>query len=418
MSSSLFREEVLQARGRTWLGGISLAQPMPLWILAAFAALAATAVVLFLVLGEYTRRSRVEGHLVPDLGLATIVAPVDGVLSGSIPSEGMQVADQQALVVIAVPRATAGGGDTTEGLLARLAERRDAATQEYRAQRSLLEARAGSQAIQLANARRELAQIASGIATRREQVRLAGETLARYRDLAAERYVSAVEVQRQEQALLDQQAGLHAIERQATVVRRTILQLEEARDALPAQREAGDAAYREALALVDQERLRTEASGEVLVQSPVEGIVATRLVEPGQSVRAGQPILSVLPAGATLQAQLLVPSRAIGFVDRGDAVELRYQAFPHQKFGHHRGTVSRISRSALAPAELGALLGGAPSGEAYYRVQVDLPDQAITAYGKQEPLLPGMRLEADILGEERRLYEWLLEPLYTVTGRL
>ena len=39
------------------------------------------------------------------------------------------------------------------------------------------------------------------------------------------------------------------------------------------------------------------------------------------------------------------------------------------------------------------------------------------AYGRPEPLRPGMLLEADILGERRKLHEWLLEPLYSLRGR-
>ncbi|MNW16140.1 hypothetical protein D3C71_2148940 [compost metagenome] len=42
--------------------------------------------------------------------------------------------------------------------------------------------------------------------------------------------------------------------------------------------------------------------------------------------------------------------------------------------------------------------------------------QAVTAYGKPEPLKPGMLLEADILGEKRRLIEWVFEPLYSLKG--
>jgi len=29
-----------------------------------------------------------------------------------------------------------------------------------------------------------------------------------------------------------------------------------------------------------------------------------------------------------------------------------------------------------------------------------------------------MLVDADILGEHRKLYEWVLEPLYSLTGRL
>jgi membrane fusion protein len=123
--------------------------------------------------------------------------------------------------------------------------------------------------------------------------------------------------------------------------------------------------------------------------------------------------MSLLPKGSRLQAQLLVPSAAVGFIEPGDSVLLRYQAYPYQKFGHHRGKVIRVSRSAIAPAG-----GDGQSAEPYYRVLVALDEQSITAYGKQEPLRPGMRLDADILGERRKLYEWVLEPLYSLRGKV
>jgi membrane fusion protein len=141
----------------------------------------------------------------------------------------------------------------------------------------------------------------------------------------------------------------------------------------------------------------------------VAGIVAHQMIEPGQAVQGGQALLSILPQGSHLQAMLLVPSRAIGFIAPGDRVQLRYQAFPYQKFGHHVGRVLQVSRSAIEPKD---------GGEPRYLVLVELEQQAITAYGKLEPLRPGMLVDADILGEKRKLYEWVLEPLYSVQGKL
>jgi membrane fusion protein len=51
-------------------------------------------------------------------------------------------------------------------------------------------------------------------------------------------------------------------------------------------------------------------------------------------------------------------------------------------------------------------------------VTVRLAQQAITAYGKPEQLKPGMLLEADVLGEKRRLIEWVFEPLYSLKGKV
>ena len=136
-------------------------------------------------------------------------------------------------------------------------------------------------------------------------------------------------------------------------------------------------------------------------------------------VAAGQSLLSELPAGSMLQAQLLVPSRAIGFIEPGSRVVLRYQAFPYQKFGQQYGKVADISRSALSPSEVAAVLGQATrQAEPLYRVQVALDSQQVMAYGKAQSVKPGMALDADILMERRSLIEWLFEPLYGLGHRL
>jgi membrane fusion protein len=120
-----------------------------------------------------------------------------------------------------------------------------------------------------------------------------------------------------------------------------------------------------------------------------------------------------------LQAHLYAPSRAIGFIRPADHVLLRYQAFPYQKFGHAQGVVASVSRTALSASELaGAPTGAAANGEPLYRITVILARPTITAYGKPQPLQAGMLVDADILQEKRKLYEWVLEPLYSLTGKL
>ena len=148
----------------------------------------------------------------------------------------------------------------------------------------------------------------------------------------------------------------------------------------------------------------------MVIRAPEDGVVTAVLADKGASVSPGSALASLLPAGAQLRAEHFAPSSAVGFVRPPRQVQLRYQAFPYQKFGHHVGRVLQISRSAITPNKEGA--------EPVYRVLVELNAQAITAYGKAEPLRPGMLLEADILGERRRLYEWLLEPLYSLQGKM
>lgn len=414
MSRPLFRPEALQARREQGLGRISLVQPLRLWAAAALAGLAAALILLLLLAGQYTRRVRVSGELVPDLGLSAVVAPTDGIVSRIFPQEGMVVGSGGELALLAVPRVTAAGSDSLSVIRAGLDQRETSLADLQRSQLAQLEIQAQGQAQQIAAARREQQQIEQEIRTRQAQVDLGRETLARYKRIADDRYVSTIQVNQQEQALLELVQAHQALQRQATAIGKTLAQLEQSQNELPVQRQALEAAGRRDQALLQQERVEQEAGGELLLRAPLAGLVASRAVEPGQAVKAGQVLMTVLPQGSRLQAQLRVPSRAIGFIAEGDRVLLRYQAYPYQKFGQHAGTVARVSRSPVGAAEANT----AAAGDTYYRVLIELQTQDVIAYGKPEALRPGMTLEADVLGERRRLVEWLLEPLYSLSGRV
>ena len=418
MTESLFRREALEAKRRGWLGSISLAQPLRLWMLTLGAALAAIAVALFLTLGTYTRRSTVTGQLVPSMGLSTVLAPATGVVSRLEATEGARVSEGETLAVVTVPRATVAEGDTVVALEQRLERRRDSLIEGQAAQQQLLAAQDAGLHAQISAAKRELAQIETEIATRREQIRIANETLQRLRQLEDERYVSVLKIKQQESNSLSWQGEMQGLQRQAIATRRSIAQLQQALHELAGQGKASDASLERDLALLEQELVETRARGALTVNAPVTGSISAQLVKPGQAVQAGQALLSLLPGDTGLEAELLVPSRAIGFIEPGDRVLLRYQAYPYQKFGHHEGEVAGISRSAFNPSDLGVLVGNIQADEPMYRVTVALAKQAVTAYGNEEPLKPGMLVDADILGERRRLIEWIFEPLYSIKGKV
>lgn len=418
MTNDLFRSEVLQARRSGWLGSISLAQPVRFWILTVAAVLIALTVVLFIVFGSYTRRSSVTGQLVPSQGLATVLSPATGVVTELDFPEGSRVAQGDVLALVSVPRATASSGNTQAALEHRLDQRQDGLQLAHDAQDGQLLVQSQGIRNQLSAAQRELQQVETETATRQQQIRIASETLERLRRLEDSQFVSILQIKQQEALVLDYTSQMQSLQRQAISTRRLIAQLEQSLLELPSQRAASSASYQRELAALEQERVQTQANGSLVITAPVDGVVATQVVKSGQAVQATQPLLSLLPGDGKLEAELLVPSRAIGFIAPGDLVLLRYQAFPYQKFGHQKGKVSRISRSALTPAELGALVGSAEKSEPFYRVTVALSQQAITAYGKQETLKPGMLLEADVMGEKRKLIEWIFEPLYSISGKV
>lgn len=165
-----------------------------------------------------------------------------------------------------------------------------------------------------------------------------------------------------------------------------------------------------------------QSKQSITIKAHTSGIVSTVNVDVGQFVDVSKPLMTILPENTSLIAQLYVPSQAIGFVKKGDRVLLRYKAYPYQKFGHSTAKVLSVAKTAWASQDLKTI--GTISreqqlnNEPVYLVRV-LPDkQTIRAYGQDMPLQVGMTLEGDILHETRKLYEWALEPLFSITGKL
>lgn len=70
--------------------------------------------------------------------------------------------------------------------------------------------------------------------------------------------------------------------------------------------------------------------------------------------------------------------------------------------------VTKVSTSALLRQEISVALAGT---EDYYRVWVSLDKPYVHAYGEKIKVQSGMKVDADMLLEKRRIYEWLIEPV-------
>lgn len=414
MTSSLFRKSALDAQRGDWLGEISLIQPVRLRRLAVTASLIAITILLLLAYGTYNKRTRVVGELVPSAGLATVISPETGVIARIHTTEEETVRVGALLATVIVPRVADNAEETNAAQQKQITRRAGSINETRLASKSIIDAQARGLSAQIDSARNELKQIEAEVVIRQQQAQLAAEILDRLRRLEDKKFVSELQVQQQQSAMLDRNSEAQALLRQAASTQRMIAELQQSLSKLTGERMASNADYERDLAVLEQERLEARARGGLAVTAPVDGLIASQLIKAGQSVRAGQALFTLLPHDSDLEAQLLVPSRAIGFIEVGDPVLLRYQSYPYQKFGQHRGHITRISRSALSADEQGPLAGRGDDVEPRYRIVVRLEQQTVAAYGREEPLRPGMLLEADILGERRSLFEWLFEPLYSV----
>ena len=416
MLTQLYRREALEARRNDWLGSIEVGPTRYGGTFAIGALGCIAAIACLFVFGRYTRHERVEGELVPSSGLVVIAAPSAGVIARCLVGEGERVAEGQAIVEVGAKLDSAGLGDTHALIDAQLHEQQaslDADLAEQFAQSQRKERGLGERIGML---QQQLALIDAQRALKEQQTANATALIERIRPLREKGVLGAFEWEQRQSAALDAGMQLKAVVLQRLDAERELNALRAELDQLPSTRATNRNEIERKLADLSQAIARNEAERAVIVRAPRAGVVAGLTAIQGQAVAAGQRLAALIPDGSSLQAELWVPSRAIGFVAAGSRVVLRYHAYPYQTFGSHAGHVVEVGRSALTPSDLDGLHGRSIS-EPLYRVRVALDSQDISAFGRAMPLKTSMTLDADVLLDRQRLLDWIVAPLYGTSDR-
>lgn len=418
----LFRREALQGQGAQWLGSIILVRPLSFTLLTALASALALVVVGFFIWGSYTKRSTVVGQLVPVSGQAKIYAPQMGVITERPVHEGQKVERGQTLLSLSSERYGNQQQPVQAGISQQLQDSRQSLEEQLRKLQRLQDDERRSLTAKVASLRTELATQGAQLQSQGKLVAIASDAEGRYQGLMDKGYISMDQFQQRQGELLGQRQTLQRLERERMTLQQELRERDSDLAGLDARHANQQAEVRRQLYSVQQQLAESEAKRTLRIVAPQDGIATAVFAEIGQSVDPSRPLLSIVPENAQLVAELYAPSRAVGFIKVGDPALIRYQAYPYQKFGQYHGKVLSISRTTVPFNELASMAGAVPgigqSGEQYYRIRVQLAEQQIQAYGQPRSLQSGMLLEADLLQETRKLYEWVLEPLYSLTGKL
>ncbi|WP_232434049.1 HlyD family secretion protein [Burkholderia ubonensis] len=386
-------------------------------MLIAIVAVIAVSVAAFMVLGTYTKRERVMGQLVPSAGVLNVSPPVTGTVERIEVREGQRVRAGDPLITVSAEVATSLG-DAREMVRTQLETQRERLRSDLSGQTVLAEEAIRGLKDRAATLERQLRELQMQHTHRVRQVELARSQLEKLSMMRTQGYASNSQVDQQEASVLDAEARLQDSVRAQLDVQGQLIQARQQLREQPLNARQQRNEMGRKLAETEQAIVENEARRSVVLRAPADGVVGAILFKVGQIINAGQTAASVLPADGRLEAQLMVPSRAIGFIHPGQTVVLRYEAYPYQKFGQQYGRVSGISRSALSPQEVATLTGQPNVQEQHYRLTVTLDRQDIAVYDRTERLRPGMALDADLLLDRRTLIEWVLEPIYALGRRV
>jgi membrane fusion protein len=408
----------LEARRLAWLGRPTIAHDVPMTVIGIFSLAFVVAAVLFLVFGEYTRRVRVSGVVLPIDGLTRLVAPQAGWVTELRVKEGESVRRGDILYTLSIDSTTVLG-NTQDAVADVLRGKREELHAASARQLELDSVEKKTLQDQLSDFEREVIQVDAQVKLLQEFTATMKEFADRQQQLVSKGVSISRDYESRLQAYNSQRSQLETLRRDRIQLAARLTESRNQLSGFDLQAAAKSAEIRRQLLDIEQQISESEAKRELQVTAPRDGTVTGIITLAGQTVSPGTPLLTIVPRDRPLVVQLLAPTNAIGFVREGSSVLLRYQAFPYQKFGQYPGMVSLISRATLRPEEVAQLNAGDVDPQrspSLYRITVQPEQPFVTAYGREEALQAGMQVEAHVLAETRPLYQWVLEPIYGLRG--
>ncbi|WP_131782375.1 HlyD family efflux transporter periplasmic adaptor subunit [Legionella gresilensis] len=151
------------------------------------------------------------------------------------------------------------------------------------------------------------------------------------------------------------------------------------------------------------------------IYSPIDGVIAADIFKEGQYVNLAKPLVKILPIKSELIANLFIPTNQIGFINKASKITIRYDAFPYKRFGSYSAVIDTIDETILTDNEDEKPI---QIGYPYYKVHARLKSQYVMVYGQPKRLQQGLTITAIINGPKRKIWQWVLDPIFSMYGEL
>ncbi len=412
----MFRQEAIDNQKMKWRGRALLLPGIPFWLTAGLCLFFFIAFLTFAIAGTYTRRVNVTGEISTYPRAANVYSTVQGVVVKQFVTQGQVITAGAPIYQIDVSKSTRSGvisdnqRQDINGQLARIAQIISRLESSKQATLTMLEKQ---------KAQYTAAFFHSTVILERAQegIRIAKENMENYRHYQTKGLINKDQLTNQVALYYQQHNNLLSLSGQNEQNALQITALESRIQTQAA--EFDNQIYQMELQRYElqKELLNIDAGGAIVIRALADGRVDSLSVTVGQMVNIGDSLLQLLPQDIEHYALVLwVPNDAIPYITAGNKVNVRYDAFPAEKFGQFAGTVSVISKVPASPQEMltyqGAPKAALTAAVPYYKVIVMPEKQAIAYDGKRLSLENGMTAQSTLFLEKRTIYQWMLSPFY------
>ncbi len=376
----------------------------------------AFAVIFFIVISlvatawlinhHYVRYQTVRGWVEPSSGVMTHRAPTNGRIIEQYVTAGDEVQAGDVLMLVTPMKFLADGASVVDLQQHLLNKQQATLVEQHKREVELESKKTLIVQNQLDASDKKISLMQQAYQDRQRILEMANAQYERAAKLFNQGHVA-------EASLLDLQEKIHHVRLQMITLQTDLsnehsqrLSLEQQRQAVQTETDMAQIRNELEQSAIEQRRIELQQQGFQAVIASQSGVVDSVAVHTGDEVSLGQALINLLPHGSSLIGVMKIPVHAAGFVTQGQSVELRYNAFPYQKYGIHRGVIHQLNDTPDADTR----------GEFFYTAKVSLDDETVLAHGRHYQLKTGMSFEADVVLSRRSFVEWLFEPLYSLRG--
>ncbi|MGV4878601.1 HlyD family secretion protein [Acetobacter indonesiensis] len=421
MTNFLFRKEVIEAKKSSWMGRPVTYVNFSIKITVFISFILICFIAAFFSFGTYTRRVHASGIISPVLGINSIKTTVRGKILEVYGREGQEIKKGEKIFILDL-EINSKNGPTIKQIKNELMEQKKALKiqKETRLKKANIDKESLARKIFYLNEVRK--EIGKQILSDNSVIPKIENALRIFSFEREKHLINEMQLQNQiynyasivrlhSQMLRDYDLNLNAIEDSISILSNYDNNLV-----------SEIAEFDKKISQINREIAENSAREIVVITAPSDGVLTAVRFNVGDNVEQNDSLASFLPLNNIMEANLYVTSSAIGFLKKGEVVQLRYSAYPYQRFGLYKGIISEITQAPIVNIDGNTQSQNSiyenisenmkkNSSTDVYRIRVRPSLQYVNVYGERKKLSPGMVVDAEIAIDSRKIFEWMFDPI-------
>ena len=418
-NNGLFRQEAINYQKAKWMGKALLIKGYSAWFVFLLSIVFIIVLVLAVIFGTYTRRINVPGEITTQPRAINLFSTQQGFIITSHVKVGDKVKKGDPIYELDVSQTTQLGNVTQKTI--------ESINNQIKNISEIIETLKKNKQITLNALKQQIDEYNkfhqdSLLLVKNAEKGMSEmyESMQNYADYQKKGLINNEQFNNQRYLYYQQQNSYQFLQNQIIQENLSIIQLNSELVTKIADFDNKISEYQFQLNALQRQLTEVNAKGTLIISAPSDGRIESLSVTDGQMVKTDDSLAQLIPANTdSYYLVLWAPNESVPYISVNDKINIRYEAYPYQKFGQFSGKIMSISKVPASSQEMSTYSSSPLSQnnvnyQAYYKVMVSLDKQQMAKFNNKIKLTNGMKADITLFLEKRPIYQWMLSPFYDI----